>query len=140
MTRWDAARAKSQQPARKYKACGPVGERQPLTPTQVIDMRFTALPRAHGGGCDLIACSGCGHLQCSCKPKSVGQTLVEAVENLRASALRIGRPLSGQVRLFKYHYQRIGSGSACIDMQGDVVVACHPHDAAEVERAFEVKP
>lgn len=43
--RWDAARAASQRPTRKYKPVGPVGEATPLA---------------------IISCRGCGYHQCSC--------------------------------------------------------------------------
>lgn len=45
MTRWDAARAASQRPTRKYKPVGPVGEATPLA---------------------IISCRGCGYHVCSC--------------------------------------------------------------------------
>ena len=67
MSRWDAARAASRRPLRKYKPCGPVGEKQDCIADHMRD-------RARGRVAtslwldpqEVSACAGCGYHLCSC--------------------------------------------------------------------------
>lgn len=67
MSRWDLARARSQQTPRKpYKVCGPVGDYLHFNAHQSeVDIR-------NGIG-DCVSCPGCGYLLCSCPPKATWQ-------------------------------------------------------------------
>lgn len=64
--RWDAARAKSQQPARKYRPCAPVGKWQ-STASHFTDN----VERRHLGGREFGTCVDCGYHVCSCPPKRI---------------------------------------------------------------------
>lgn len=56
MTRWDAARAKSQHPARKYKPVGPVGEKRTWLGLNANGRQMT----------DDATCFNCGRHACGC--------------------------------------------------------------------------
>jgi hypothetical protein len=67
MSRWDLARARSQQPARRYKPVGPVGE-VPVGDDHDMVMRT---PISLLADQDYCACGDCGYHVCSCKPEYV---------------------------------------------------------------------
>lgn len=66
MSRWDAARAASNRPLRKYKPVGPVGERAETLEFKSLCMQPGATA-VHCGD-HISACHDCGYHVCSCKP------------------------------------------------------------------------
>ena len=69
MSRWDAARAASRRPLRKYKPCGPVG---PSLLLLCPDIKLK--PGLNRNGRQMTGdetCFDCGRHLCSCKPRQI---------------------------------------------------------------------
>jgi hypothetical protein len=64
MSRWDLARVRSQQPARRYKVCGPVDGGCSLS-MGLIRQQQHYMPSVDS------ACTGCGYHVCGCPPEYV---------------------------------------------------------------------